>query len=206
MGYTQDFSLSRASRNDKTKQIASQSTLFNLDSSPLNHEREGEHTHDIDDANRYTYQVPVSTSNSRVSNRDIREATKYVTNLASQGYNSTAYSKSGSKNKFKINLGNNNKPILDVRTGSRGAADAEATGVSDVDYAPVSRRDVKKMLKSTGSVSVVDGVVSTGTSSTKTKTGRVDWDNKKAEKALLVSNKRAEFAAKKQALLDARKR
>tara|TARA_R110001599_G_scaffold171085_1_gene361512 strand:- start:601 stop:1221 length:621 start_codon:yes stop_codon:yes gene_type:complete len=206
MGYTQDFSLSRASRNDKTKQIASQSTLFNLDSSPLNHEREGEHTHDIDDANRYTYQVPVSTSNSRVSNRDIREATKYVTNLASQGYNSTAYSKSGSKNKFKINLGNNNKPILDVRTGSRGAADAEATGVSDVDYAPVSRRDVKKMLKSTGSVSVVDGVVTTGTSSTKTKTGRVDWDNKKAEKALLVSNKRAEFAAKKQALLDARKR
>ena len=206
MGYTQDFSLSRASRNDKTKQIASQSTLFNLDSSPLNHEREGEHTHDIDDANRYTYQVPVSTSNSRVSNRDIREATKYVTNLASQGYNSTAYSKSGSKNKFKINLGNNNKPILDVRTGSRGAADAEATGVSDVDYAPVSRRDVKNMLKSTGSVSVVDGVVSTGTSSTKTKTGRVDWDNKKAEKALLVSNKRAEFAAKKQALLDARKR
>ena len=206
MGYTQDFSLSRASRNDKTKQIASQSTLFNLDSSPLNHEREGEHTHDIDDANRYTYQVPVSTSNSRVSNRDIREASKYVTNLASQGYNSTAYSKSGSKNKFKINLGNNNKPILDVRTGSRGAADAEATGVSDVDYAPVSRRDVKKMLKSTGSVSVVDGVVTTGTSSTKTKTGRVDWDNKKAEKALLVSNKRAEFAAKKQALLDARKR
>ena len=62
------------------------------------------------------------------------------------------------------------------------------------------------MLKSTGSVSVVDGVVTTGTSSTKTKTGRVDWDNKKAEKALLVSNKRAEFAAKKQALLDARKR
>tara|TARA_R110001592_G_C13034165_1_gene738684 strand:- start:430 stop:1050 length:621 start_codon:yes stop_codon:yes gene_type:complete len=206
MGYTQDFSLSRASRNDKTKQIASQSTLFNLDSSPLNHEREGEHTHDIDDANRYTYQVPVSTSNSRVSNRDIREATKYVTNLASQGYNSTAYSKSGSKNKFKINLGNNNKPILDVRTGSRGAANAEATGVSDVNYPPVSRRDVKNMLKSTGSVSVVDGVVSTGTSSTKTKTGRVDWDNKKAEKALLVSNKRAEFAAKKQALLDARKR
>tara|TARA_R110001606_G_scaffold92903_1_gene206260 strand:+ start:155 stop:775 length:621 start_codon:yes stop_codon:yes gene_type:complete len=206
MGYTQDFSLSRASRNDKTKQIASQSTLFNLDSSPLNHEREGEHTHDIDDANRYTYQVPVSTSNSRVSNRDIREATKYVTNLASQGYNSTAYSKSGSKNKFKINLGNNNKPILDVRTGSRGAANAEATGVSDVNYPPVSRRDVKKMLKSTGSVSVVDGVVTTGTSSTKTKTGRVDWDNKKAEKALLVSNKRAEFAAKKQALLDARKR
>ena len=206
MGYTQDFSLSRASRNDKTKQIASQSTLFNLDPSPLNHEREGEHTHDIDDANRYTYQVPVSTSTRRVSNRDIREAAKYVTNLASQGYNSTAYSKSGLKNKFKINLENNNKPILDVRVGSRGAADAEATGVSDVDYAPVSRRDVKKMLKSTGSVSVVDGVVSTGTSSTRSKTGRVDIDNKNAAKALLVSNRRAEIAAKKQALLDARKR
>ena len=217
MGYTQDFSLSRASRNDKTKQIASQSTLFNLDPSPLNHEREGEHTHDIDDDNRYTYQVPVSTSNKRVSRKDIREASNYITDLANQGYNSTGYSKSGSNNKFKINLGNNNKPILDVRVGSRGAADAEATGVSDVNYAPVSRRDVKKMLKSTGSVSVVDGVVTTGTSSTETKTGSVSVDNFKAAKALQISNRRAEIlkkkderraevAAKKQALLDARKR
>lgn len=206
MGYTQDFSLSRASRNDKTKQIASQSTLFNLNPSPLNHEREGDHTHDIDDDNKYTYQVPVSTSNKRVSRKDIREAAEYITNLTNQGYNSTGYSERGSNNRFNINLGNNNKPIVDVKVGSRGAANAEATGVSDVDYAPVSRRDVKNMLKRTGSVSVVDGVVSTGTSSTETKTGRVDVDNHKAAKALQISNRRAEIAAKKQALLDARKR
>ena len=77
--------------------------MFNLKPSPLNHEREGEHTHDIDDDNSYTYQVPVSTSNKRVSRKDIRKASNYITDLANQGYNSTGYSKSGSNNKFKIN-------------------------------------------------------------------------------------------------------
>ena len=221
MAYKQNFGSSRASRNDKTKQITDQSVLFKLGAvSPLNHESTvGEHQHNVDDINSYTYQANVEPSVKNVSGRDIRNASKYITELANQGINTTGYSKPGSNSRFKINLENNNKPLLDAKLGSRGAVDAEATGSSDVDYSKIKRRDVKKILKNTGSVSVIDGVVSTGTSSTETRTGSVSTDNRRveiaskkaAQKALIAqrkienNKKRAEFAANKQALIDARR-
>ena len=124
--------------------------------------------------------------------------------------------------------------IIETKTGSRGGGTAAGTSFSDSSNQNINWRDVNSQLKETGSVSVKDGEISTGTSQTETAYGSVKRDNaisqKKAQKelnlaeaqakraALLKSRetqktnkraelekRRAEFSAKKQALLNARK-
>ena len=204
MGYKQNFGLSRASGNDKTEKLASQSSLFRLES-PINHNLAsgGEHVHD-GDSDKYSYQKAVTPSTNN---------------------------QSGKSSSVKLFTKNN---IIETKTGSRGGGTAAGTSFSDSSNQNINWRDVNSQLKETGSVSVKDGKISTGTNQTETAYGSVKRDNaisqKKAQKELKINEaqakraallksretqktnkraelekRRAEFSAKKQALLNARK-
>ena len=237
MGYKQNFGLSRASGNDKTEKVASQSSLFRL-GSPINHNLAsgGEHVHD-GDSDRYSYQKAVTPSTKNQSGRSRRKLSKDIANAANnpdadnQTVNTQGYMRGGTSGSVKLFTKNN---IIETKTGSRGGGKAAGTSFSDSSNQNINWRDVNSQLKETGSVSVKDGEISTGTSQTETAYGSVKRDNaisqKKAQKelnlaeaqakraALLKSRetqktnkraelekRRAEFSAKKQALLNARK-
>ncbi len=234
MGYKQNFGLSRASGNDKTKEVASQSSLFRLGSttppSPINHNLAsgGEHVHD-GDSDKYSYQVPVTTSTKRQSRSARKKLSKQIANAANtpdadnQTVNTEGYMSGGRKGSIKLFTKNN---ILETKTSSRGGGTAAGTSFSDLSNQNVNWRDVSSQLKETGSVTVKDGKISAGTNQTRTAYGSVKRDNKKQERENALTSKRQalldrknqiiadrtakkekikrEMAVKKQALLDAR--
>ena len=230
MGYKQNFGLSRASGNDKTEKVASQSSLFRL-GSPINHNlvSGGEHVHD-GDSDRYSYQKDVKPSTKRQSGKSRRNLAKQIANAANtpdadnQTVNTEGYMRGGSSGSVKLFTKNN---IIETKTGSRGGGKAAGTSFSDSSNQNINWRDVSSQLKETGSVNVKDGKISTGTSQTKTAYGSVKKDfktqksksdlqiakdaaklkvtNRRAEMTAIKDKKRSEYTAKKQALLDARK-
>jgi len=107
----------------------------------------------------------------------------------------------GSSGSVKLFTKNN---IIETKTGSRGGGKAAGTSFSDSSNQNINWRDVSSQLKETGSVSVKDGKISSGTSQTETAYGSVKRDNaisqKKAQKELKIT----EAQAKRQALLNAR--
>ena len=207
MGYKQNFGLSRASGNDKTEKVASQSSLFRL-GSPINHNLAsgGEHVHD-GDSDKYSYQKAVTPSTNNQSGKSRRKLSKDIANAANtadkdnQTVNTQGYMRGGSSSSIKLFTKNN---IIETKTGARGGGTATGTSFSDSSNQNINWRDVNSQLKETGSVTVKDGKISTGTSQTETAYGSVKRDNaisqKKAEKEL----KTTEAQAKRAALLKSR--
>lgn len=180
MAYKQNFGPSRVSGYNKTKQVAGQSSLFRLGSSPLNHDMDFDHEHD-GEKDRYTRQVPVKPGTKRQKGSSRRKLSKEMANFANtrdadgEAVNTQGYMRGGRSGKIKAGGRN----LLEVKTGTRGGGSAQGTSYTGEKYEDVNWRDISKQIKKTGSASVVDGKVSSGTTQTKTAYGSVKRDTKK---------------------------
>jgi len=199
MAYKQNFGPSRMSGYKKTEQVASKSSLFRLGSSPLNHDMDFDHEHE-EGKDRYTRQVPVKPGTKRQKGSSRRKLSKEMANFANtrdadgEAVNTQGYMRGGSGSKVKVG----GKNLLEVKTGTRGGGGAQGTSYTDKKYDDVNWRDINKQIKKTGSASVVDGKVSSGTTQTKTAYGSVSRDNRKKEVAAQKA-KRAEDLKNKKA-------
>ena len=159
------------------------------------------------DSDRYSYQKAVTPSTKNQSGRSRRKLSKDIANAANnpdadnQTVNTQGYMRGGTSGSVKLFTKNN---IIETKTGSRGGGKAAGTSFSDSSNQNINWRDVNSQLKETGSVSVKDGEISTGTNQTETAYGSVKRDNaisqKKAQKELNL----AEAQAKRAALLKSR--
>jgi hypothetical protein len=91
-----------------------------------------------------------------------------------------------------VNLLTNNN-ILEAKTGTRGGGGQRPTSYTSAKYHDVEAKDIRKQLKSTGSVSITDGVISSGTTQTRTATGSTKRDTDKAAYAAKTETRRSEL-------------
>ena len=204
MGYKPTYGATRTSGIMKTKELASKSSLFNLGkTNPINHVTDFEHS-SHEGENTYTKQVPVEPGTNRQSRKGRRQLAKNMAKAANaefKGYEGTQYNTQGYMRGGKegsIKLFNNGN-ILNASTGTRGGGEFGNTGSTDATYKKVKARDIRKQLKETGSASVTNGVISSGTTQTKTVTGSVKRDEIKAAYAAKVEasrNKKANLKAR----------
>ena len=183
MGYTPKYGEARTSGIMKTKELAGKSALFNLgEVSPINHDLSsgGEHTH-IEDSDKYTYQENVKTGTKRQSRRGRKQLAKNMAaaaNAEAQGFEGTQYNtqghmRGGSSGNIKLFT---NKNILEAKTGTRGGGSYGKAVETKATYKKVRAKDVNKQLRKTGSATITDGVVSPGTTQTRTATGSTKKD------------------------------
>jgi hypothetical protein len=165
---------------------------------PLYHEEGPEgHIHDTNNPDRYTYQsteVPAGTERTR---RARRELAKSLTDAANQGVNVQGYTTSGTKGKVQVK----NKKIK-VKTKGKGGAEGSAIeGQTSLNTnVKVKKKDVKKQLKETGTVTIKDGKVTSGTTQTVTKKGSAAMDARRAAAAKKRAEAQKKLAEKKAAL------
>ena len=201
MGYTPKYGEARTSGIMKTKELAGKSALFNLgEVSPINHDLSsgGEHTH-IEGSDKYTYEKDVKPGTEKQSRKGRKQLSNQMANAANaeaegfEGtqYNTQGYMNSGSKGSIKLFT---NKNILEAKTGTRGGGSYGKAVESKATYEPVKAKDIRKQLKSTGSVSITDGVISSGTTQTKTAYGSTKKDT---DKAARISERDAKIAVNK---------
>tara|TARA_R110002020_G_scaffold126304_4_gene284008 strand:+ start:6643 stop:7356 length:714 start_codon:yes stop_codon:yes gene_type:complete len=200
MAYKQNFGPSRVSGYNKTKQVAGQSSLFRLGSSPLNHDMDFDHEHE-DGKDRYSRQVPVKPGTKR-QNRKSRnilaaQLTKDANTRDADGdaLNTQGYMKGGSGGKFKVGGRN----LLEVKTGTRGGGSGSRDSYTSKQYPDVKEKDVRRQLKKTGSVNIVDGKVSSGTTQTKTTYGYTSRDNRKKASDAKRAQDKANLAKRREA-------
>ena len=183
MAYKPTYGEARTSGIMKTKELASKSGLFNLgETNPINHNLSsgGEHTH-IENSDKYTFQENVKPGTERQSRSGRNKLARSMTNAAnaeSEGFEGTQYNtqghmRGGSKGSIKLFT---NKNILEAKTGTRGGGSYGNAVSTEATYEPVEARDVRKQLRATGSASITDGVVSSGTTQTRTATGSTKRD------------------------------
>ena len=191
MAYKQNFGPSRTSGYNKTKQVAGQSSLFRLGSSPLNHDMDFDHEHD-GEKDRYTRQVAVKPGTKRQNRKSRNKLAADLTKAANtrdadgDALNTQGYMRGGSGGKIKVGGRN----LLEVKTGTRGGGAGSIDAFTSKQYPNVKEKDVRRQLKKTGSVNIVDGKVSSGTTQTKTAYGSIKTDNKrKANAAKKAQNK-----------------
>ena len=200
MGYTPKYGEARTSGIMKTKELAGKSALFNLgEVSPINHDLSsgGEHTH-MEGSDKYTFQENVKPGTERQSGRGRRQLSRSMADAAnaeSEGYEGTQYNtqgymSGGSKGSVKLFT---NKNILEAKTGTRGGGSYGNAVSTEATYEPVEARDVRKQLRATGSASITDGVVSSGTTQTRTATGSTKRDTDKAAYAAKTETRRSEL-------------
>jgi hypothetical protein len=200
MGYTPEYGANRTSGIMKTKELAGKSGLFNLgEVSPINHDLSsgGEHTH-IEGSDKYTYQEDVKTGTKKQSRSGRNELAKNMANAAnaeSEGFEGTQYNtqghmRSGSKGSIKLFT---KKNILEAKTGTRGGGSYGKAVETKATYKKVKARDVRNQLRATGSASITDGVISSGTTQTRTATGSTKRDTDKAAYAAKTETRRSEL-------------
>ena len=199
MGYTPKYGEARTSGIMKTKELAGKSALFNLgEVSPINHDLSsgGEHTH-IEGSDKYTYQKDVKPGTKRQSWKGRRELANTIAantnnrDADGEALNSEGYMSGGSGGSVKLFTNNN---ILEAKTGTRGGGGQRPTSYTSAKYDDVKAKDIRKQLKSTGSVSITDGVISSGTTQTKTAYGSTKSDT---DKAARISERDAKIAVNK---------
>ena len=201
MGYTPKYGANRTSGIMKTKELAGKSALFNLGKvSPINHDLSsgGEHTH-IENSDKYTFEKDVKPGTKRQSRKgriQLAENMANAANAKAEGfegtqYNTQGYMNSGSKGSIKLFT---NKNILEAKTGTRGGGSYGKAVESKATYEPVKAKDVSKQIKLTGSASITDGVVSPGTTQTRTATGSTKRDT---DKAARISERAKKIAVNK---------
>ena len=200
MAYKPTYGENRTSGIMKTKELAGKSGLFNLgEVSPINHNLSsgGEHTH-IEGSDKYTYEKDVKPGTEKQSRKGRKQLSNQMANAANaeaegfEGtqYNTQGYMNSGSKGSIKLFT---NKNILEAKTGTRGGGSYGKAVESKATYEPVKAKDIRKQLKSTGSVSITDGVISSGTTQTRTATGSTKRDTDKAAYAAKTETRRSEL-------------
>ena len=193
MAYKQNFGPSRTSGYNKTKQVAGQSSLFRLGSSPLNHDMDFGHEHDGEN-DRYSRQVPVKPGTKKQNRKSRNKLAAQLTNAANtrdadgDALNTQGYMRGGRGGKLKIGGRN----LLEVKTGTRGGGEGSVDAFTSKQYSNVKEKDVRKQLKKTGSVNIVDGKVSSGTSQTKKAYGSVKRDVAKQEKDKAFQTRKTE--------------
>ena len=198
MAYTPKYGTARTSGIMKTKELAGKSGLFNLgEVSPINHDLSsgGEHTH-IEGSDKYTYQKDVKPGTKRQSRKGRRELANTIAantnnrDADGEALNSEGYMSGGSGGSVKLFTNNN---ILEAKTGTRGGGGQRPTSYTSAKYDDVKAKDIRKQLKSTGSVSITDGVISSGTTQTRTATGSTKRDTDKAAYAAKTETRRSEL-------------
>ena len=178
--------------------------------SPVHSEGHGApegHTHSSEGSDDYTYQKAVKPSSKNVSKKATRKQAKDLYNAAQAGYGSQAYSEGGSGTSVKIGKQPGNKRnIISVRKSKGGttAGYGSEGPVYDEANKNVSRRDIKKQLRKSGSVTVKGGKVTSGTTLTKTAKGSVKRDTHKANLKIKKENLATKKAAERQNLITAR--
>jgi hypothetical protein len=211
MAYKPTYGANRASGIMKTKELAGKSALFNLGKvSPINHDLPGggEHTH-IEDSDRYTFQEDVKTgteNQSRKGRRQLAQSMADAANAESEGFEGTQYNtqghmRSGSKGSIKLFTNNN---ILEAKTGTRGGGSYGEAVETKANYKKVRARDVRRQLRATGSATITDGVISSGTTQTRTSTGSTKKDlsiqarrDERAEKNAVKKNLKTRVEAER---------
>jgi len=201
MGYTPKYGANRTSAIMKTKELAGKSALFNLgEVSPINHDLSSapDHTH-IENSDKYTYQRDVKTGTKRQSRSGRNELARNMANAANaeaEGFEGTQYNteghmRSGSKGSIKLFT---KKNILEARTGTRGGGSYGNAVETKATYKKVKAKDVNRIIKSHGSASITNGVVSPGTTQTETATGSTKRDT---DKAARISERAKKIAVNK---------
>ena len=201
MAYTPKYGTARTSGIMKTKELAGKSGLFNLgEVSPINHDLSsgGEHTH-IEGSDKYTYQEDVKPGTKRQSRSGRNELAKNMANAANaeaEGFEGTQYNtqghmRGGSKGSIELFT---KKNILEAKTGTRGGGSYGKAVETKATYKKVKARDVRKQLRATGSASITDGVISSGTTQTRTATGSTKRDT---DKAARISERAKKIAVNK---------
>lgn len=199
MAYTPKYGTARTSGIMKTKELAGKSGLFNLgEVSPINHDLSsgGEHTH-IENSDKYTYQKDVKPGTKRQSRKGRRELANTIAantnnrDADGEALNSEGYMRGGSGGSVKLFTNNN---ILEAKTGTRGGGGQRPTSYTSAKYDDVKAKDIRKQLKLTGSVSITDGVISSGTTQTKTAYGSTKRDT---DKAARISERAKKIAVNK---------
>lgn len=198
MAYKPTYGANRTSGIMKTKELAGKSGLFNLGkTNPINHNLSsgGEHTH-IEGSDKYTYQEdvkPGTKNQSRKSRKELANTIAANTNnrdADGEALNSEGYMRGGSGGSVKFFTNNN---ILEAKTGTKGGGGQRPTSYTSAKYDDVKAKDIIKQLKSTGSVSITDGVISSGTTQTRTATGSTKRDTDKAAYAAKTETRRSEL-------------
>jgi len=167
--------------------------------SPVHSEGHGApegHKHTSENSDDYTFEAKVKTSNRNVSRKATRKQVKNLAEAAKQGYGGQAYSEGGSGTSVKIGKQpGNSRNILSVRKhkGGTTAGYGSEGPVYDEANKNVSRKDIKKVFKEHGSVTVKGGKAVAGTTLTKTQKGSVKRDTKK----LQLANKKARLEGEK---------
>ena len=200
MGYKSTYGETRTSGIMKTKELAGKSSLFNLGkTNPINHVTDFEHSpHEGQD--RYTREVPVKPGTNRQSRSARKKLSKQIANVANtpdadgQTVNTQGYMRGGKQGSIKLF---NNGNIVNASTGTRGGGAATGTSFSDSNNQNVNWRDVRSQLKETGSVTVKNGKISTGTTQTKTTTGSAKRDAAKKTRATKIETRRNELKNRK---------
>jgi hypothetical protein len=167
--------------------------------SPVHSEGHGApegHKHSSEGSDDYTYQKAVEPSSKNVSRKATRKQAKVLAEAAKQGFGSEAYSKGGSGTSVKIGKQpGNSRNIISVRRSKGGTTAGYGSGGAVYDEANknVSRKDIKKQLRKSGSVTVKGGKVTSGTTLTETQKGSVKRDTKK----LQLANKKTRLEGEK---------
>ena len=165
--------------------------------SPVKHEEGPEgHVHDEKNLDRYTYQSTDIEAGTERTRRARRRLARSLTKEANKtGLDVQGYTTSGSKAKLKLK----NKKLT-VKTKGKGGAEGDAVDV-DGTYSnknkKVKKRDVRKQLKETGTVTIKDGKVKSGTTQTVTKKGSARIDTARTKAAKEREEKKKALATKK---------
>lgn len=163
--------------------------------SPVKHEGGPEgHMHDEKNPDRYSYQSTDVEAGTKRTRKARRKLAKSLTEAANQGVDVQGYTTSGSKAKLKLK----NKRLT-VKTKGKGGAEGAAVGgqTSLNTGTKVKKKDVRKQLKKTGTVTIKDGKVGSGTTQTVTKKGSARIDTARAKVAKEREEKKKALATKK---------
>ena len=172
---------------------------------PLHSEGHGApegHKHESDGSDRYTYQATPNVSTKNVSRRAIRKEAKNLYQAAQAGYGGQAYS-TGAQG-LKVKLGGNK--LVNISNNRSGVVSGYGTDTPEYNESnqSVTKRQIRNQLKSSGSVNISNGNVSSGTTLTTTRSGSVKRDTHKANLKTKKENFAAKKATEKQSLITAR--
>lgn len=163
--------------------------------SPVKHESGPEgHIHDEKNPDRYSYQSTNVEAGTKRTRKARRKLARSLTEAANQGVDVQGYTTSGTKGKLRVK----NKRLT-IKTKGKGGAEGAAVGdqTSLNTGTKVKKRDVRKQLKETGTVTIKGGKVGSGTTQTVTKKGSAKMDAKRAAAVTKRQETKKALAAKK---------
>ena len=166
--------------------------------SPFKHEEGPQgHEHDTNNPERYTYESTDIKAGKKRTGKARRKLANSLTEAANQGLDVQGYTTSGSSGSVQLK----NKR-LKVRTAGRGGSEGAAVeGQTSLNTdVKVKKRDVKKQLKETGTVTIKGGKVTEGTSQTVTKKGSVKSDARRSAQDKKVAEKKAAIEERNKAI------